>query len=478
MLPEVAAPRPRSRRDPRACPGLPDGVPIAGIAGDQQAALFGQACFAPGDAKCTYGTGAFILMNTGAEPVASRVGPAHHGRLAAGADRRRAALRARGRRVHRRRRGPVAARRARPDRERARGRGAGARRCPTPAAWSSCPRSPGSARRTGGPRRAASSPGSPAAPPRAHLARATLEGIALQNVDILRAMERDSGRHARHAQGRRRRRGQRPADAVPGRRARASRSSRPELVETTALGAAFLAGLGAGVWKERGRRSARTWREQRRFAPAADRAWVADAPRALGRRGRQGLTSRARLATPRAGAPRRARALRLVRAARWYGAPASIFPPPGFARMVGGLSRVRCPPPMDSAIRSRLYVWLGRWHSLRCCRAMSAGKSGSRLMAASRTPHRPQPRRLDRSPAAGSGLAQRRARAGRELVRRYRPLIYRCITKVTSRYSAAVRRRRRRGLRRGPDPAAARRHAQAPPLQPGAAAPSSARGSA
>src|SRR5213078_3755298 len=47
---------------------------IAGIAGDQQSALFGQACFEPGDAKCTYGTGAFILMNTGDTPVPSRSG--------------------------------------------------------------------------------------------------------------------------------------------------------------------------------------------------------------------------------------------------------------------------------------------------------------------------------------------------------------------------------------------------------------------
>lgn len=53
---------------------LPDGVPIAGMAGDQQAALFGQACFAPGDVKCTYGTGAFIVMNTGADLVESRFG--------------------------------------------------------------------------------------------------------------------------------------------------------------------------------------------------------------------------------------------------------------------------------------------------------------------------------------------------------------------------------------------------------------------
>jgi glycerol kinase len=53
---------------------LPDGIPIAGIAGDQQAALFGQACFETGDAKCTYGTGAFLLMNIGDKPVPSKSG--------------------------------------------------------------------------------------------------------------------------------------------------------------------------------------------------------------------------------------------------------------------------------------------------------------------------------------------------------------------------------------------------------------------
>ncbi len=52
--------------------GLLDGVPIAGIAGDQQAALFGQMCSAPGMAKCTFGTGAFMLLNTGAKPVISK----------------------------------------------------------------------------------------------------------------------------------------------------------------------------------------------------------------------------------------------------------------------------------------------------------------------------------------------------------------------------------------------------------------------
>jgi glycerol kinase len=51
---------------------IPAGVPIAGVAGDQQAALFGQACFRPGDAKTTFGTGCFLLMNTGDLRIESR----------------------------------------------------------------------------------------------------------------------------------------------------------------------------------------------------------------------------------------------------------------------------------------------------------------------------------------------------------------------------------------------------------------------
>jgi glycerol kinase len=50
------------------------GVPVASALGDQQAALFGQTCFAPGEAKCTYGTGSFLLLNTGPTPVASEHG--------------------------------------------------------------------------------------------------------------------------------------------------------------------------------------------------------------------------------------------------------------------------------------------------------------------------------------------------------------------------------------------------------------------
>lgn len=68
MLPEVVASSGRCA----TTTGLIEGVPIAGIAGDQQAALFGQMCTVPGMAKCTYGTGAFMLLNIGTEPKASK----------------------------------------------------------------------------------------------------------------------------------------------------------------------------------------------------------------------------------------------------------------------------------------------------------------------------------------------------------------------------------------------------------------------
>ncbi len=72
MLPEV---KPSSLIYGTTAPRFFGGpVPISGAAGDQQAALFGQTCFTPGDAKCTYGTGAFLLMNTGNAPIASQNG--------------------------------------------------------------------------------------------------------------------------------------------------------------------------------------------------------------------------------------------------------------------------------------------------------------------------------------------------------------------------------------------------------------------
>ncbi len=59
---------------PARASGVMVGVPVAGVLGDQQAALFGQACLSPGEAKCTYGTGSFLLLNTGDRPVASKRG--------------------------------------------------------------------------------------------------------------------------------------------------------------------------------------------------------------------------------------------------------------------------------------------------------------------------------------------------------------------------------------------------------------------
>ncbi len=70
ILPEI---RPTSSHFGN-CKGLLDGVPITGVAGDQQAALFGQTCFNPGEAKNTYGTGCFMLMNTGTEAIPSKCG--------------------------------------------------------------------------------------------------------------------------------------------------------------------------------------------------------------------------------------------------------------------------------------------------------------------------------------------------------------------------------------------------------------------
>ncbi|SCL19084.1 glycerol kinase [Micromonospora nigra] len=70
MLPEIRC----SAEVYGTATGVLAGVPVASALGDQQAALFGQTCFQPGEAKCTYGTGSFLLLNTGASPVPSRHG--------------------------------------------------------------------------------------------------------------------------------------------------------------------------------------------------------------------------------------------------------------------------------------------------------------------------------------------------------------------------------------------------------------------
>ena len=84
------------------------GVPVAGILGDQQAALVGQTCFQPGEAKNTYGTGCFLLMNTGEKPVQSKFGLLTTVAYRLGEST--GGLRARGQHRHHRRAGAVGSR--------------------------------------------------------------------------------------------------------------------------------------------------------------------------------------------------------------------------------------------------------------------------------------------------------------------------------------------------------------------------------
>jgi glycerol kinase len=253
----------------RGVPGVADGVPVAGIAGDQQSALFGQACFEPGDAKCTYGTGAFILLNTGAAPVASRSGLLTTvawqipGELAYALE---GSAFIAGAAVQWLRDGLGFFSSA-----------AEVEALATSVADSGgvvvVPAFTGLGAPHWRPEARGIITGLTRGTTRAHIARATLEGIALQNVDILRAMERDSGKALRvlKVDG-----GAAANDLLMQFQSDVLgvEISRPEMLETTAMGAAFLAGLGAGVWTSKDA-IRKVWREQRRFAPTTDRAAVA-----------------------------------------------------------------------------------------------------------------------------------------------------------------------------------------------------------
>jgi glycerol kinase len=255
----------------RGVPGLPDGVAISGLAGDQQAALFGQACFTPGDAKCTYGTGAFILMNTGDAPIASGAGllTTVAWKLATG--ELRYALEGSafiaGAAVQWLRDG-LAFFSSATEIE------ALAGSVPDSGGVIVVPAFAGLGAPHWRPDARGTITGLTRGTTRGHIARATLEGIALQNVDILRAMERDAGRPLTvlKVDG-----GASANDLLMQFQADVLgvEISRPDLVETTALGAAFLAGLGTGVWKDQDQVK-QTWREQKRFRPTADRARVAE----------------------------------------------------------------------------------------------------------------------------------------------------------------------------------------------------------
>lgn len=227
-------------------PGLENNIPITGVLGDQQAALFGQTCFNEAEAKCTFGTGSFILMNIGAKKRSSRSGLL-----------------------------TTVAWKLSSDKSLTYAFEGGAFICGAAVQWlrdgleffKSAPEIEKLARQvedTDGVEfvPALSGLGAPYWDPdarglicgltrgttKAHIARATLEAMALQNADILKAMEKDAQTKMKKLR-------------VDG---GASNNNllmqlqanylgqniiRPEMIETTSLGAAYMAGLGAGVWK-------------------------------------------------------------------------------------------------------------------------------------------------------------------------------------------------------------------------------------
>jgi glycerol kinase len=226
-------------------PFLPDGIPIAGIAGDQQAALFGQAAFRHGDAKCTYGTGAFALMNIGDRPILSG-----HGLVTTVAWRiegkttyafEGSAFIA-GAAVQWLRDGLGIIRSAKEIEALARTVPSSEGVVFVPAlAGLGAPHWDQDARGT--------ITGLTRATTAAHLARATLEGIAFEVADLLEGMVKDAGRPIQRLRvdG-----GASANDLLMQFQADIANVivERPSDIETTARGAAMLAGLGAGLFQK------------------------------------------------------------------------------------------------------------------------------------------------------------------------------------------------------------------------------------
>ena len=241
--------------------GLPDGVPIAGIAGDQQSALFGQACFTEGEAKCTYGTGAFLLMNAGPRKVTSKHGLLGTVAWQVGNDvayalegsafiagavvqwlRDGLGLLRKSGEVEKLAKSvkdsggvtfvPALAGLGAPHwRQEARGLICGIDRGVT----------------------------------KAHLARAALEGVAFEIYDLAQAMAQDIGKPMPmfRVDG-----GMSANDLLMQFQADLLQTpiERPKMIETTALGAAFLAGLGTGFWAGTTELQA-AWRAGKQFTP-------------------------------------------------------------------------------------------------------------------------------------------------------------------------------------------------------------------
>jgi glycerol kinase len=240
---------------------LPDGIPITGIAGDQQAALFGQACFAAGEAKCTYGTGSFLLMNTGEKIVASEKGLLTTVAWKIG-DVVTYALEGAsfiaGAAVQWLRDGLGIIQKSEEVE-------ALAASVPDSNSVTFVPALAGLGAPHWNPNARGIITGLTRGSTKAHIARATLEGIAWQQYDLLAAMQEDSGINLKELRvdGGATKNNllmQMQADFLQ------VNLVRPKMTETTVLGAAMLAGLGAKIWKST-QDLAHTWQADQKFAP-------------------------------------------------------------------------------------------------------------------------------------------------------------------------------------------------------------------
>ncbi len=237
-------------------------VPIAGDAGDQQAAMFGQACFAPGAAKNTYGTGCFLLMNTGPKPVPSQnnllttVGWKLGGQVTYCLE---GSVFVAGAAVQWLRDG-LGIIKTSADVERL------AAAVPDSGGVYFVPALVGLGAPHWDPYARGTILGITRGTTAAHLARATVEAIAYQTCDVLRAMEKDAGIELTELK-------------VDGRAATNDRLMqfqadllgvrvrRPVVAETTALGAAYLAGLAVGYSRDPAE-VAGNWALDREFTPS------------------------------------------------------------------------------------------------------------------------------------------------------------------------------------------------------------------
>jgi glycerol kinase len=246
---------------------LPDGVPIAGIAGDQQSALFGQGCVTAGQSKNTYGTGCFLLLHTGNRPRTSRAGlltTVACGPLGEPAYALEGSVFIAGAAIQWLRDGLGLLASAADSEVIARG-------IPDSGGVVLVPAFVGLGAPYWRPDARGALLGLTRGTRRAHVVRAALESLAFQTRDVIEAMSRDAGRKIRvlRVDG-----GAAANDFLMQYQADllGVAVERPRVVETTGLGAALLAGLGVGLWSSQ-RDLARARQVDRVFRPRKTRAW-------------------------------------------------------------------------------------------------------------------------------------------------------------------------------------------------------------